>query len=234
MWKPIPGHIKDYIAMPKSNMYQSLHTIVIAEKGKIIEIQIRTDEMDRIAQEGVAAHWAYKGTVHDEKFDRKVSWLRQIQDWQNEEKDAKEMIDSVKVDLFQDEIYCFTPKGDVIELPKAATVLDFAYAIHTDVGDKCSGGRVNGTFVSFRQKLKTGDVIEIITAKTQHPSRSWLKIAETSKARTKIRRYLMTSSCRCAYLCFDSKVAKLILVSFYDAIVELLSYKMITNALGSR
>ncbi len=202
LWKPIPGHIKDYIAMPKANMYQSLHTIVMAEEGTIIEIQIRDEEMDKIAEEGIAAHWAYKGATHkghpgqsgaatqSEKFDKKLSWLRQIQDWQTEEKDAKNFVDSVRVDLFQDEIYCFTPKGDVIELPKGATVLDFAYAVHTGIGDICTGGRVNGTFTSIRHILRTGDVIEIITAKNQHPTRSWLKIAKTSKARNKIRKYI--------------------------------------------
>lgn len=204
LWKPIPGHIKDYIAMPKANMYQSLHTIVMAEKGWIIEIQIRTEEMDKIAEEGIAAHWAYKGATHtaqkmggaassaaqNEKFDKKISWLRQIQDWQKDEHDAKNFVDSIRVDLFQDEIYCFTPKGDVIELPKGATVLDFAYAVHTGVGDICTGGRVNGTFTSIRHVLRTGDVIEIITAKNQHPTRSWLKIAKTSKAKNKIRKYI--------------------------------------------
>lgn len=189
-WTPIPRRFKDFIAMPKVNMYRSLHDVVIGPEGKIIEIQIRTKEMDEIAEEGIAAHWEYKGVMDGSEFDKKLSWLRQIMDWQQESGTAKEFIESLEIDFFKDEIYTFTPKGDVIELPKSSTPLDFAYTVHSEVGDHCMGAKVNGTFVSLRHELRTGDVVEIITSKAQKPSRNWLNIARTSKALQKIRRYL--------------------------------------------
>lgn len=188
MWKPMPGRFKDYIAIPKANMYQSLHTTVIGDDGNPIEIQIRTKEMDLIAEGGIAAHWAYKGIVTDKHFDKKLSWLKEILDWQKEAKEAKDFVENLKVDFFKDKIFCFTPMGDVIELPKGATPIDFAYAVHTDVGSKCSGARVNRGFVSLRHQLKNGDVVEIITSRTHRPSRTWLKIATTAKALSKIRK----------------------------------------------
>lgn len=189
IWKPIPRRFKDYIAMPKVNLYQSLHDVVIGEGGTIIEIQIRTEEMDKIAENGIAAHWKYKGLETDKKFDKKLTWLKEIMDWQ-QEAPAKEFVESLEIDFFKNEIYTFTPKGDVIELPKGATPIDFAYAVHSSVGDRCAGAKVNGAFVSLRHELRTGDVIEIITSKTQRPNIGWLKIIKTAKARNKIKKYL--------------------------------------------
>ncbi|MBM3200351.1 bifunctional (p)ppGpp synthetase/guanosine-3',5'-bis(diphosphate) 3'-pyrophosphohydrolase [Candidatus Woesearchaeota archaeon] len=190
MWKPIPGEFDDYIAMPKANMYQSLHTAVIGPNGQPIEIQIRTEEMHTISEEGVAAHWDYKGVKIDDVFDKKVSWLRQILDWQRESKTTKEFMDFLKIDLFQDEIYVFTPKGKVICLPKGSTPIDFAYKIHSDIGDTCTGAIVNGRIVPLRYELKNGDIINITTAKNQTPKRDWLKIVKTTEAKTRIRHYL--------------------------------------------
>ncbi len=186
-WRPIPKEFDDYIAMPKPNMYQSLHTVVIISKGTPVEIQIRTDEMDRVAEEGIAAHWRYKGVHGDEEFDNKLSWMRQILDWQRESRDAKEFMEMLHMDFFEDEIFTFTPRGDVIALPKGSCVIDFAYAIHTNIGDHCMGGNVNGKFVPLRTLLKNGDMVEVITAKNHRPSREWLKFVRSTKAKTKIR-----------------------------------------------
>ena len=190
LWTPIPRRFKDYVAMPKINLYRALHDVVIGPNGTIIEIQIRTREMDEIAEEGIAAHWKYKNVITDEEFDKKLSWLKQIMDWQQESGTAKEFIESLEIDFFKDEIYTFTPKGSIIELPKGATPLDFAYAVHSDLGDRCMGAKVNGTFASLRTELRTGDVIEILTSKSQRPVRGWLNIVRTSKARNKIRKFL--------------------------------------------
>lgn len=190
LWKPIPGEFDDYIAMPKANMYQSLHTAVIGSDGQPIEIQIRTEDMHRISEEGIAAHWAYKGLKGDSKFDKKLSWLRQILDWQRGSKSAKEFMDVLKVDFFQDEIYVFTPKGRVICLPKGSTPIDFAYEIHSNVGDSCTGAIVNGRIVPLRHELKNGDIVHILTSKKQIPRGDWLKIVKTSRARAKIKHYL--------------------------------------------
>ncbi|MFH1456043.1 MAG: bifunctional (p)ppGpp synthetase/guanosine-3',5'-bis(diphosphate) 3'-pyrophosphohydrolase [archaeon] len=186
-WRPVPKEFDDYIAMPKPNMYQSLHTVVIIPDGIPVEIQIRTTEMDRVAEEGIAAHWRYKGVHGDEDFDTKLSWMRQILDWQRESKDAKEFMEMLHMDFFEDEIFSFTPQGDVVSLPKGACVIDFAYSIHTNVGDTAMGGKVNGKFVPLRTVLKNGDMVEVVTAKNQKPSREWLKFAKSSKAKTKIR-----------------------------------------------
>ncbi len=191
LFKPIPGKFKDYIALPKANMYQSLHTAVIGPHGEKIEIQIRTHEMHKLAEEGIAAHWKYKeGKVFDAREDKMFAWLRRIIERQEEVKDNKEFLESFKIDLFPDEIYVFTPKGDVRGLPKGATPVDFAYAIHSELGQKCVGAKVNGKLVPLRSLLKSGDTIDILTNPTHKPSKDWLKFVVTSKAKTKIRQWI--------------------------------------------
>ncbi len=191
LWTPIPKEFDDYIATPKSNMYQSLHTVIIGPKNKPIEIQIRTEEMHVIAEQGIAAHWKYKGQGNDNEFDQKFKWMMEVNELQKDSEDAKEFLKMLHIDFFEDEIFTFTPKGKVIELPKNAGILDFAYAVHSDLGDKCIAAKVNGLFVPLRATLKNGDRVDIITAKNQHPSRDWLKIVKTSKAASKIKRYIM-------------------------------------------
>lgn len=194
MWKPMPGRFKDYIAMPKANMYQSLHTTVIRPNGEPAEIQIRTKEMHEICENGVAAHWAYKETDSTESMAQtdlqKFSWLRQIMQWQNELQDPAEFLEAVKVDLFDEEIFVFTPKGDVFTLPHNASALDFAFAVHTDVGLKTIGAKVNNRLVPIKKTLSSGDIVEILTSPNQRPSKDWLSFVITSKARNKIRSYL--------------------------------------------
>ena len=188
--KPIPGRFKDYIAMPKSNGYQSLHTTVVALKGHPVEVQIRTWEMHRRAEYGLAAHWRYKeASKGDRQFEQKLAWLRQFMEWQSETKDTNEYIETLKVDLFDDEVLVFTPKGDVIDLPIGSVPLDFAYRIHTDIGHATTGARVNGKLMPLDHELKTGDIVEIITQKGSAPSRDWLNIVKSSQARTKIRQW---------------------------------------------
>ncbi len=191
-WTPIPGRFKDFIALPKPNMYQSLHTAVIGPKGNRIEIQIRTEEMHLIAEQGIAAHWKYKEGKSGvaSKDDTKFAWLRQMMEAQQDLKDPTEFIESVKIDLFGDEVYVFTPDGDVKSLPKGACPIDFAYTVHSTVGDHCSGARVNGVIVPLRYKLRNGDTVEIITSPNQKPNKDWLKLVKTSRARTKIRHRL--------------------------------------------
>jgi GTP pyrophosphokinase len=191
MWRPVPGRIKDYIAMPKPNFYQSLHTTVVAEKGQPFEVQIRSKEMDLIAEQGIAAHWKYKeGRVGAKEDDKNFLWLRQLVEWQNEIKDPRVFMHSLKIDLYPDEVYTFTPKGDVFAFPRGATPLDFAYRIHTDVGHHCVGARVNGKLLPLRTLLKNGDIVEIVTSPTQTPSREWVNMVVTSRARHKIRHWL--------------------------------------------
>ena len=191
LWKPVPGRFKDFIAMPKVNMYQSLHTTVIGPKGDPVEIQIRTSEMHRIAEEGIAAHWLYKEKRTDrDKFDDAFTWLRQLLESQKETSDPKEFLDSVRLDLFPDEVYVFTPRGDVKALPEGSTPVDFAYTVHTDVGHHCVGAKVNGKLVPLRYTLRQGDILEIVTSPTQHPSRDWLKIVKSNRARAKINQWL--------------------------------------------
>ncbi|MGC9325478.1 MAG: RelA/SpoT family protein [Desulfomonilia bacterium] len=193
LWKPIQSRIKDFIAMPKPNMYQSLHTTVFGPGGQRIEIQIRTAEMDYIANEGIAAHWRYKdGSKISDQDGEKLSWLRQLLEWQRELKDPKEFLQSVKIDLYPEDVYVFTPKGDVFRFPVGATPLDFAYAVHTQLGHQCIGAKVNGQIVPLRYKLNSGDVVEILRSAKQHPSKDWLRVAKTSRARTKIRTWLRT------------------------------------------
>ena len=196
IWRPLPGQFDDYIANPKESLYQSLHTTVLALDGRPLEIQIRTHEMHQVAEYGVAAHWRYKeGVRQDQKFDAKVAWLRQLMDWQKDVAGgAQEFVDSLKTDIFQDQVYVFTPKGEIKELPSGATSLDFAYRIHTDVGHKCVGAKVNGRLVSLDTKLRNGDIVEIITAKgSRGPSRDWLNpnlgFVATAHAREKIRQW---------------------------------------------
>ncbi len=190
IWKPIPGRFKDYVAMPKSNMYQSLHTTVIGPRGEPLEIQIRTWEMHRTAEYGIAAHWRYKEGGASGDFEDKITWLRQILDWQKETHNGAEFVETLKVDLFSDEVYVFTPKGDVKTLPAGSTPIDFAYAVHTDIGHRCMGARVNGRMVPLGTQLVTGDIVEVVTNKAQTgPSRDWLNLATTSKAKSKIRQW---------------------------------------------
>ena len=191
IWRPIPGQFDDYIAVPKSNGYQSLHTAVIALDGKPLEIQIRTRAMHQVSEVGVAAHWRYKeGSRAEREYDAKLAWLRQLLDWQREVSDAREFVEGIKLDLFQDQVFVFTPKGDIKDLPAGATPLDFAYRIHTDVGHRTIGAKVNNRLVPLDYRLRNGDIVEIVTTKVEHgPSRDWLAIVRTSHAREKIRQW---------------------------------------------
>lgn len=191
LWRPLPGRFKDYIAIPKSNLYQSLHTTVVGPKGEHVEFQIRTEEMHRVAEYGIAAHWKYKeqGRVQD-KDSKAFGWLRQFIEWQTDLPDNRQFMDSVKLELFHDVVYVFTPKGIVKELPKGATPVDFAYAIHTEVGDHCVGAKVNGKIVPLRHEVTSGDTIEILTSPNQTPHRDWLKFVRTSRAKTKIKHWI--------------------------------------------
>lgn len=192
-FKPIPGKFSDYIALPKANMYQSLHTKVVGPYGEKIEIQIRTEEMHKLAEEGIAAHWKYKeGKLFDAKEEKIFTWLRRIIEWHQELKDNKEFLEIFKIDLFPDDIYVFTPKGDVKELPKGATPVDFAYAVHTQLGHRCTGAKVNGKLVPLKYILKSGDIIEIQTNPAHKPSKDWLGFVKTSRAKTKIRQWIKT------------------------------------------
>ncbi|MGH7902502.1 MAG: RelA/SpoT family protein [Candidatus Dormibacteraceae bacterium] len=192
LWKPMPGRFKDYIAMPKSNGYQSLHTTVISQGGEPMEIQIRTEEMHRVAEYGVAAHWTYKESDGEglARFDEKFSWLRLLMEWQKEVLDAESFVDAVKVDIFQDEVFVFSPKGDVLNLPAGSTPVDFAYRIHTEVGHRCIGAKVNGRMVSLEYELKNGEIVEILNSKGPHgPSRDWLGFVKSASARERIRKW---------------------------------------------
>jgi guanosine-3',5'-bis(diphosphate) 3'-pyrophosphohydrolase len=191
-WKPVPGRFKDYISMPKANMYQSLHTTVIGPLGQRMEVQIRTWDMDRVAEEGIAAHWKYKEGAAANKVDEKqFSWLRQLLEWQRSLQDPQEFIETVRMDLFPNEVYVFTPRGEVKEFPKGSTPVDFAYSIHSAIGDQCVGARVNGRMVPLRSQLRNGDMVEIITSTRHHPSKDWLDFVKTPRARTKIRQWIM-------------------------------------------
>ena len=191
MWRPVPGRIKDFIAMPRPNLYQSLHTTVITEDGHQFEVQIRTEEMHKMAEEGIAAHWKYKdGSPVSAKDEQRLAWLRQVVEWQQDVKDPNEFLSTLKVDLYPEEVYCFTPMGKVVILPRDASAIDFAYAIHTEVGHSCVGAKVNGRIVPLRNKLRNGDVVEIMTQPGHNPSRDWLGFAKSTRARNKIRHWL--------------------------------------------
>jgi GTP pyrophosphokinase len=191
LWKPIPGRFKDYIAIPKPNGYQSLHTSVIGPYQERLEIQIRTFDMHKVAEEGIAAHWLYKeGKAIPDKDDAKFAWLHHLMEEHQDNEDPREFLESAKIDLFHDEVYVFTPKGDVMGLPQGATAIDFAYHVHTEVGHHCSGAKVNGQMVPLRHALSNGDIIEVMTNKNQRPNKDWLQFVKTGRARTKIRNYL--------------------------------------------
>ena len=188
LWKPIPGKFKDYIGLPKENMYQSLHTSAIGPYGERIEIQIRTHEMHQIAEGGIAAHWKYKeGKIIEEADDKRFTWLRQLLEWQRDLKDNAEFLETVKVDLFPNDVYVFTPKGEVKQFPRGSTPVDFAYSIHSDVGNRCVGAKINGKIVPLKYEFRSGDTVEIMTSPGQKPSKDWLKFVKTSRAKTKIR-----------------------------------------------
>ena len=191
LWHPMPGRFKDYIAMPKLNMYQSLHTTVIGPAARPLEVQIRTEEMHRMSEYGVAAHWRYKekGSKADAAFDRQIAWLRQMVDWQEETKDSREFLNELKVDLAPTEVFVFTPAGEVMSLRAGSTPVDFAYSVHTEVGNHCVGAKVNGSIVPLSYELQTGDRVEILTQKSATPSRDWLKMVKTPSARSKLRQY---------------------------------------------
>ncbi|MDX2231087.1 MAG: bifunctional (p)ppGpp synthetase/guanosine-3',5'-bis(diphosphate) 3'-pyrophosphohydrolase [Leptolyngbyaceae cyanobacterium bins.349] len=197
MFRPIPGRFKDYIGLPKPNRYQSLHTVVIGNTGRPLEVQIRTLEMHHVAEYGIAAHWKYKEVGHSSAsltgVDEKFTWLRQLLDWQSDLKDAQEYLESIKDDLFDGEVYVFTPNGDVVSLGRGATAVDFAYRIHTEVGNHCSGARVNGRMVTLDTALKNGDIVEILTSKNSHPSLDWLNFVVTNSARNRIRQWYKRS-----------------------------------------
>jgi GTP pyrophosphokinase len=191
LWTPVPGRFKDFIGVPKSNLYQSLHTTVIGPKGERVEFQIRTDEMNRIAEDGIAAHWRYKEkSAISQREEQQYAWLRQLLEWQKDVPDAREFMETVKGDLFPDVVYVFTPRGDVKELPQGSTPVDFAYSVHTDIGNQCVGAKVNGKIVPLKHVLRNGDKIEVITQTGHTPSRDWLKFVKTSRARTRIKAWL--------------------------------------------
>ena len=196
-WRPIPGRFKDYVAMPKPNLYQSLHTTVLGDRGQPFEVQIRTHEMDMVAEEGIAAHWAYKEGGDEAKAeDTNIIWLRQLIEWQKEVQDPRTFLSSLKIDLYPDEVYVFTPKGDVLSFPRGVTPVDFAYKVHTELGHHCSGARVNGRLVSLRTKLTNGDMVEVLTNPNRQPSRDWLNFVATTRAKSKIRHWLNTEQKR--------------------------------------
>ena len=194
MWKPIPGRFKDYIAMPKPNMYQSIHTTVIGPRGETFEVQIRTWEMHKTAEYGIAAHWKYKdGSGKTDNFDEKLTWLRQLLEWQSDSNDPREFMETLKIDFFTDEVFVFTPRGDVINLPDGSTPIDFAYRVHSEVGDRCVGAKVDGRIVPLNYKLKNGNIVEVLTSSSSSgPSRDWLKIVKSTQARNKIRQWFKT------------------------------------------
>jgi GTP pyrophosphokinase len=190
LWRPVPGRIKDFIAMPRPNLYQSLHTSVITETGETFEIQIRTEEMHKMCEEGIAAHWKYKDGPVSAQDEQRLAWLRQVVEWQRDVSDPNEFLSTLKIDLYPEEVYTFTPKGKVIVLPRESTPIDFAYTIHTEVGHSCTGAKVNGRMVPLRHKLRSGDIVEILTQPGHKPSRDWLAIVKSSRSRNKIKHWL--------------------------------------------
>jgi GTP pyrophosphokinase len=193
LWKPVPKKFKDYIGVPKSNMYQSLHTTVIGPFGERIEIQIRTREMDKVAESGIAAHWGYKeGSNIDDNINEAFAWIKNLVENQENFMDPDEFLENVRIDLFPDDVYVFTPRGEIKSISRGATPVDFAYAIHTEVGNQCTGAKVNGRIVPLQYELKTGDIVQIITTKHHHPSKDWLNFVKTVKARSRIRQWIKT------------------------------------------
>ena len=193
LWRPVPGRFRDYIGVTKSNGYQSLHTTVAGPQGQHVEFQIRTEEMHRVAEEGIAAHWKYKEKGHiDSKNNQAFAWLRQLVEWQRDLKDSRQFLDSIKLDLFPDVVYVFTPDGDVKELAKGATPIDFAYSVHTEVGNHCAGAKINGKLVPLRYRLRTGDTVKIVTSPHQTPSKDWLKLVRTPRAKARIKHWIKT------------------------------------------
>ncbi len=190
VWRPVPGRIKDFIAMPRPNFYQSLHTSVITEQGTPFEVQIRTEEMHKMAEEGIAAHWKYKDGAVSAQDEQRLAWLRQVVEWQRDVSDPSEFLSTLKIDLYPEEVYTFTPKGKVVVLPRDSTPIDFAYTIHTEVGHTCVGAKVNGRMVPLRYKLHSGDIVEILTQPGHKPSRDWLAVVKSSRARNKIKHWL--------------------------------------------
>jgi GTP diphosphokinase / guanosine-3',5'-bis(diphosphate) 3'-diphosphatase len=190
LWRPVPGRIKDFIAMPRPNLYQSLHTSVISEEGTPFEVQIRTEEMHKMAEEGIAAHWKYKDGPVSAQDEQRLAWLRQVVEWQRDVSDPSEFLSTLKIDLYPEEVYTFTPKGKVVVLPRDSSPIDFAYSVHTEVGHSCVGAKVNGRMVPLRFKLHSGDIVEILTQSGHKPSRDWLAIAKSSRARNKIKHWL--------------------------------------------
>jgi GTP pyrophosphokinase len=190
LWRPVPGRIKDFIAMPRPNLYQSLHTSVITETGETFEVQIRTEEMHKMCEEGIAAHWKYKDGPVSAQDEQRLAWLRQVVEWQRDVSDPNEFLSTLKVDLYPEEVYTFTPKGKVVVLPRESTPIDFAYSVHTEVGHACTGAKVNGRMVPLRHKLHSGDIVEILTQPGHKPSRDWLAIVKSSRARNKIKHWL--------------------------------------------
>jgi GTP pyrophosphokinase len=190
LWKPMPGRFKDFIAMPKTNFYQSLHTTVIGPSGEPLEIQIRTEEMHRLAEDGIAAHWSYKeGKAQGEQYEARLAWFRQILEWQRELHDSQEFLEALKIDLFKDEVFVFTPRGEVKSLPRGSTPIDFAYLIHSQLGDTITGAKINGRLVPLRYEFKSGDIVEVVTRADGRPSRDWLNLVKTAKAKNRIRHY---------------------------------------------
>jgi GTP diphosphokinase / guanosine-3',5'-bis(diphosphate) 3'-diphosphatase len=189
-WRPVPGRIKDFIALPRNNFYKSLHTTVISEKGHAFEVQIRTEEMHKMAEEGIAAHWKYKDGPVSARDEQRLAWLRQVVEWQTDMKSSDEFLATLKIDLYPEEVYTFTPKGKIVVLPRDATPIDFAYTVHTEVGHTCVGAKVNGRIVPLRYKLRSGDIVEILTQPGHNPSRDWLQLAKSSRARQKIKHWL--------------------------------------------
>jgi len=243
LWRPIPGEFDDYIATPKDNMYRSLHTAVVGPGGHPLEVQIRTEEMHQTAEYGIAAHWRYKepGGKRDLDFESKIAWLRQIMDWREEVTDAFEFVDSLKTDLFQDRVYVFTPKGDVIDLPAGSTPIDFAYHVHTEIGHRCRGARVNGKLVPLNYQLKNGDQVEIIAAKRGGPSRDWLNphlnYVKTSRARSKIRRWFrqrdMEQNIALGRQVVDKEMRRLNISQSYEDLARSFGYDKVDDFLAA-
>lgn len=245
LWRPIAHKFKDYIGFPKTNMYQSLHTTVVGPIGERIEIQIRTWEMDRIARSGIAAHWSYKeGKRIDENISKKFSWIQNLVDNQKETKDPVEFLENVRIDLYPDEVYMFTPKGAIKSLPKGATPVDFAYLIHTEIGNQCSGAKVNGRMVPLNYELQSGNIVDIITSKGHNPSKDWLKFVKTVKARARIRQWIKTQEkdrsislgreiCEKAFRKERLNFVALMKTEEMDKVVEQLGFKTLDDMIAS-